>query len=87
MPITSSAKKALRSSHRKRVYNVVRKDAMKGAIKEIRKLALAGKKAEAVALLPKAYAVIDKAAKGKTIKKGNADRKKARITAVVNKIK
>jgi len=36
-------------------------------------------------LVPKAYKAIDKAAKGNTIKKGAANRKKARLMAFVNK--
>ncbi len=86
MPITSSAKKALRSSKRKRVFNVRRKDAVKGSIKELRKLAASGKKKEAEALLSIVFKVLDKAAKAHTIKKGNASRRKARLSALIRKI-
>lgn len=85
MPITSSAKKALRSSARKRVYNVRRKDAMKSVVKEIRKLVSLGKQKEAEALLPKAFQALDKAAKEHTIKKGNASRKKSRLAKLLKK--
>ena len=87
MPITSSAKKAIRSSARKRVYNFRRKEAVKDAIKELRKLASSGKKKEAEAFLSQTFQVLDKAAKEHTIKKGNASRKKARLSALVSKIK
>jgi small subunit ribosomal protein S20 len=87
MPITSSAKKALRASYRKKVFNASRKEAVKDVVKELRKLATAGKKKEAEALLSKAFQALDKAAKGDTIKKGNASRKKARLSALVSKLK
>jgi len=87
MPITSSAKKALRASLRKRVYNLARLDNLKTIVKEIKKLAVAGKKSEAVALLSKAYKAIDKAAKGHTIHKNTASRKKSRLSKLVAKIK
>ena len=79
MPITSSAKKALRASRRKRVFNVRRKEAAKSAVKDIRKLVAEGKRAEALVLLSKAFKALDKAAKNHTLKKGNADRKKSRL--------
>lgn len=87
MPITSSAKKALRSSLRKRVYNQARKNAAKSVVKEFRKLVLTGKKKEAEQLLSKTFKALDKAAKGGTIKKGNASRKKARLSALITKMK
>ena len=85
MAITSSAKKALRVSQRKRVFNLRRKSAMEDAIKEIEQLVAAKKTKEARVLTPKAYKAIDKAAKGKTIKKEAADRKKSRLMATINK--
>ncbi len=87
MPITKSAKKALRQSKKKRLRNVRRKKAFKGIVKNIRKLALENKKKEAEKLLPEAYKVIDKAAKAGVIKKNTAGRKKSRLTKLVNKIK
>ena len=85
MPITSSAKKALRSSLRKRVFNRVRKDAFKALEKKIRKLVAGKNITEAEKLLPKAYEALDKAAKMNTIKKGAADRKKSRLALSINK--
>ena len=58
---------------------------MEDAVKEIEQLVVAKKTKEALALVPKAYKAIDKAAKGNTIKKGKADRAKARMMALVNK--
>ena len=81
MPITKSAKKALRQSEVKRVYNLRRKKKMDDAV--IKKL-IAGKKvAEAKKLLPKAYQAIDKAAKGNTIKKNKASRSKSQVSAMI----
>lgn len=85
MAITSSAKKAQRASLRKRVFNVRRAKAMGDAIREVKHLVATKKTKEALALMPKVYAAIDKAAKGNTIKKGKASRAKARLMAVVNK--
>lgn len=85
MAITSSAKKALRSSVHKHVFNVRRKEAMKRVVKEIKKLTEGGKSAEAIALLPKAYKAIDKAAKRGIIKANNASRKKSRLAAFLKK--
>ncbi len=79
MPITDSAKKALRASKRKKLFNLKRKDDMQGAIKEYKKL-LSSKKAEdAVKFLPKLQKAIDKAAKRGIIKKNTAARKKSRL--------
>lgn len=86
MPITKSAKKALRQSKKRRARNIQRKKAFKDIIKNIRKLALENKKKEAEELLPKAYKAIDKAAKTGVIKKNTAARKKSRLTKLINKI-
>lgn len=87
MPITSSAKKALRASKVKRVYNIRHRDAVSDAEKEIKKLAAAGKKAEATKLLSAAYKELDKAAKTGFIKANTASRKKSRLAALVKKVK
>jgi small subunit ribosomal protein S20 len=87
MPITSSAKKALRASKNKRVFNVAHRDAVSSVMKQIKKLVVAKKHAEAMKLLPKAYAEIDKAAKTGFIKKNNASRKKSRLSASIKRIK
>lgn len=78
MPITQSAKKAIRGSLRKKAFNDSRKRAMKEIIKKIEKIAKTDKK-EAIKMLSSAFAVIDKAAKKNVIKKNNAARKKSRL--------
>jgi small subunit ribosomal protein S20 len=86
MPITKSAKKALRSSARKAVFNARRKKNVNDAVKQVTKLIAAKKKDEALKLLPKAYQAIDKAAKGKTLNKNTASRKKSRIAQAIKKL-
>ena len=86
MPITKSAEKALRVSKRKRVFNLRRSWGMKNALKEIKKLMAEKKGTEALKILPKAYKLIDKAAKKGVIKKNNAARKKSRLTISLNKV-
>lgn len=86
MPITKSAKKALRSSLRKREFNAERKDKISQTLKSIKKLIAAGDKKAAQALLPKLQQALDKAVKGKTLKKNTASRKKARLSKLVKKL-
>jgi small subunit ribosomal protein S20 len=87
MPITSSAKKALRASKRKRVFNIAHRDAVGSVTKQIKKLIVAGSKAEAAKLLPKAYTELDKAAKTGFIKKNTAARKKSRLAQAIKRLK
>ncbi len=82
MPITKSAKKAIRSSLRKKAVNDQKKRAMKEIIKKVEK-ASKSDKAEAIKILSSAFQTIDKAAKGGVIKKNNAARKKARLSRLV----
>ncbi|MEI6191368.1 MAG: 30S ribosomal protein S20, partial [bacterium] len=63
MPITSSAKKALRASKHKAVFNLKRKDAISDIVKKVKKLVADKKVKEAEALLPTAFKAIDKACK------------------------
>jgi len=79
MPNTSTAKRALRKNKKNRAINLVKKDALKAAIKEYKKIALAGKGDEAKAKLPAIYKKIDKAAKINLIKKNKAARLKSRL--------
>lgn len=83
MPITSSAKKALRVSDRKRVFNLRRKATLDSSVKAVKKLVASGDKAAAEKLLPAAYQAIDKAAKRGLIKKNTAARKKSQIALMV----
>ena len=80
MPITQSAKKALRQGKRKRVTNVKYLAKIRIVTKQIKKLTQENKTKDAQALLPKIYQALDKAAKKDVIKKNAASRKKSRIT-------
>lgn len=82
MPITKSAKKALRGSIIKKAVNDRNKKAVKESIKAIEKLVKDNKKAEAKKLLPVAQKAIDKATKKGVFKKNNASRKKARLSKI-----
>jgi small subunit ribosomal protein S20 len=81
MPITKSAKKAIRGSSRKKAVNDRRTRAMKEIIKKVEKLAKTDK-AGASKMLPTAFQAIDKAAKTGVIKKNTAARKKSRLARV-----
>ncbi|MCX6717831.1 MAG: 30S ribosomal protein S20 [Candidatus Taylorbacteria bacterium] len=85
MPITSSAKKALRVAKKKKIFNTRRKSTMDSSIKAIKKLIKENKIKEAEKMLPEVYQAIDKAMKTKLIKKNNAARNKSRITVFLNK--
>jgi small subunit ribosomal protein S20 len=82
MPITKSAKKALRGSLAKQAVNNRNKKLVKETIKNIEKLVKDKKLPEAKKLLASAYSAIDKAAKKGVIKKNNASRKKARLSKI-----
>ncbi len=83
MPITRSAKKALRQSLSRKARNLKRKNNYKTAIKDLSKLAPAGNKKEAEKLLPKVYKAVDKAAKTKVINKNKAARLKSKVSKLV----
>ncbi len=82
MAITKSAKKAERSSERKRVFNLRRKRTMRDAMKDITK-AVSESGTGVAELLSKAYKAIDKAAKNGVIKDNTAARKKSRLAKLV----
>ena len=82
MPITKSAKKALRGSLVKKAMNDRNKKAIKEATKNIEKLVKEKKKDEAKKFLPVAYSAIDKAAKRGVLKKNTASRKKSQLSRI-----
>ena len=82
MPITKSAKKAIRGSLRKKAFNDQRKRAMKEIIKKIEKIVKTDK-AGAEKMLSLAFQAIDKSAQRGVIKKNNAARKKSRLSKLV----
>ena len=84
MPITKSAKKALRQNIRRRKRNLIYKNKIKDLIKKVKILVGAKKTKEAKELLPQIYKALDKSAKKGIIKKNTASRRKSRITKMVN---
>ena len=85
MAITSSAKKALRTSRTKRVFNVRRKEAVNKVVRDIKKAVSINKIDEAKKMLSLAYKKFDKAVKMDTINAGNANRRKSRLSAMIKK--
>ena len=85
MPITDSAKKALRQNVRRNIMNTQRKKKMRNLIKEAKILVAQKKIEEAKKLLPQIYKALDKTAKKNIIKKNTASRKKSRLTKMLNK--
>lgn len=87
MPVTKSAKKAMRKSKRKRKENLIWKKKMKDIEKKIKKLLKERKNTEAKKLIPQLYKVFDKAAKNNVIKKNKAARKKSRLARLITIVK
>lgn len=85
MPITASAKKALRQSLRRRARNLRQVNNYKANLKQFKKLAAAGQIKEAEKLLPKVYKALDKAAKTGVIKKNKAARLKSSAAKLLAK--
>lgn len=85
MPITKSAKKAIRGSEKKRIFNLRRRKLVDNVTREIKALLKDNKVDDAKKLISKAQQVIDKAVKGKTIKKNTASRKKSRLIKLIKK--
>lgn len=86
MAITKSGKKAHRQSLKKRVINIRRSNVMKDTIKSVREDIAKNAKKDAVAGLKAAYQALDKAAKRGVIKKGQANRKKSRLSKAIAKL-
>jgi small subunit ribosomal protein S20 len=76
MPITDSAKKAIRQSARRKVFNDRRRKTMRASVKEM-------KAAPTQTGLAKAYQAIDKAVKGGVLHKNAAARKKSQMAKVL----
>jgi len=77
MPITSSAKKALRQNRKRKLHNLTYRDSIKSLMKKGLSLAREEKHDELKGLLPSAYKALDKAAKVGVIKKNTAARRKS----------
>lgn len=86
MPITKSAKKAVKGSRKKRIFNLRRLSAMKSSVLEVKKVA-STKAGDVAKFLSEAYKAIDKAMKRGVIKKNTAARKKSRLAKSLSKTK
>ena len=86
MSITRGAKKAHRSSLRKRVFNLRRKDEVSRAVKSLKRLIVSSKKKEAEKMFAQVQSALDKAVKGKTLKRNTASRKKSRLSKLLKKL-
>ena len=87
MPITTSAKKALRGSKQKHVFNLKKKDQVSKTLKQFKKLVLEKNTKEAEKMLPLVQKVLDKATKTGLLKKNTSSRKKARLSAMLKRSK
>lgn len=86
MAITRGAKKAHRSSLRKRGFNIRRKDKVSRAVKSFKKFIASGKKKEAEAVLREVQSALDKSVKSKTLKKNTVARKKSRLSKLIKNL-
>jgi small subunit ribosomal protein S20 len=84
MPITKSAKKALRQSKRRRIGNLSRINAYRNTVKQFKKLVTASQLKEASAKLAVLYKSVDKAAKSGVIKSNKAARLKSWAQKALN---
>ena len=84
MPITKSAKKALRQNITRRTRNIKYKKSMKDTVKLYRKFLTQKKTEEARKMLPKVFQVLDKTVKAGVIKKNTANRLKSRLSQKVS---
>jgi len=85
MPITKSAKKALRQNLKRRAKNRQKKRKIKALIKQAKDFIQLKKTEQAKKLLPTIYKSIDKAAKSRALKRNAASRKKAKIAKLITK--
>jgi small subunit ribosomal protein S20 len=86
MAITKSAKKALRGSQNKRVSNDKVRRTMREKVKTVRDEVAKKDVKSASKDLALAFKALDKAAKKGVIKKGTANRKKARLAKAIAKV-
>jgi len=79
MPITKSAKRALKKSLKRQKINRRKKEFIKKEKKDFLKLVSEKKTEEAKNKISQLYKILDKAAKTKLIKKNKANRLKSRL--------
>jgi len=74
----------MRANERKHQHNRSVKSSLRRLEKDYRALVAAGKKDEAVKLLPGLHSAFDKAAKAGAVSRPTVNRKKSRLAAVLN---
>ena len=79
MPNTKSAELRMRNSARKNLHNRSIASNLRRVEKEFRAVIAAGKKDEAIKLLPGVHSAYDKAVKSGVVKRPTANRKKSRL--------
>ena len=79
MPNTKSAERRMRNSARKQLHNRSIASNLRRVEKEFRAVVAAGKKDEAIKLLPGVHSAYDKAVKTGVVKRPTANRKKSRL--------
>jgi small subunit ribosomal protein S20 len=84
MPITKSAKKALRQNIKRRAQNAKTKNKFRALTKKLKGLVSEKKIDEAKKTLILAVKAIDKAVKTGVLKKNTASRKKSKLAKLVN---
>lgn len=87
MPITKSAKKALRNSGRKRVFNLRKKDLINKSIKSLKALVAKGDTKAIGDQMKAVQKILDKSVKTGLLKLNTASRKKSRLVAMLKKTK
>lgn len=85
MPLTKSAKRALRGSEKKRAFNNSKKDQVSKAVKQLKRLVSEKKINEAKEFMSKVQKILDKSTKTGLIKANKASRKKSRLSALIKR--
>ncbi len=86
MPITKSAKKALRQSIRKKAQNTIQKNTIRDLGKKLKTLVKDKKNDEAKKTLILNIKALDKAVKNNVLKLNTASRKKSKLAKLVNSL-
>jgi small subunit ribosomal protein S20 len=81
-----SAIKRYRQNQKRRLINQMNRHRLKTQLKRLRAAITAGKPADAKALLPQTFGVIDRSVRNGVIKKNTAGRYKSRLAKRVNAI-
>lgn len=87
MPNTNSAERRMRGNERKHLHNRTIKTRLHRLEKDYRALVVAGKKEEAVKLLPGVHSAFDKAVKSSVLSRATSNRKKSRLASALNGLK